>query len=305
MNIGDRVRVLHGKEEGIVTKVVDNKTVEIEIEEGFTFPILISDLVLITSQEDIYFSKEENIHRPEEKKDIHAEKGIFLALEQSEDSKKYHIHLINNTDLDILITISKKEGKLKYGGIFRGIVQSRNTVQVLEFRTGILSSYNELYCQILLFNQRPGALKSPIGRQVRMARLLAGKETQNAPILDRAAWVKQLDEQGEEEIMNAPKEESTINEPPPSEVDLHADALGIDEDKLSASEILEQQLKVFNDAFDRAIVNSLPEITFIHGVGQGTLKNRIVKEIRKRKEVTFWQDAKKEKFGYGATKIVL
>jgi dsDNA-specific endonuclease/ATPase MutS2 len=74
---------------------------------------------------------------------------------------------------------------------------------------------------------------------------------------------------------------------------------------MSSGEILEQQLFVFNKALDNAIVHGLKEVTFIHGVGQGTLKNRILEEVRSRKEIKYWQDAQKSKFGYGATKIVL
>ncbi|NNF22399.1 MAG: Smr/MutS family protein, partial [Saprospiraceae bacterium] len=89
------------------------------------------------------------------------------------------------------------------------------------------------------------------------------------------------------------------------EVDLHAEALGIEENDIHSTEILRQQLAVFNDSLDKAIIAGLKEITFIHGVGQGTLKKKILEEIRSRKEIKYWQDAQKEKFGYGATKIVL
>ncbi len=40
MNIGDRVRLIHGSEEGIVTKLLPHDTVEVEIEEGFKIPVL-------------------------------------------------------------------------------------------------------------------------------------------------------------------------------------------------------------------------------------------------------------------------
>ena len=47
MNIGDRVRLMRGKEEGIVTKLLGNNIIEIEIEDGFTIPVKANEVVVI------------------------------------------------------------------------------------------------------------------------------------------------------------------------------------------------------------------------------------------------------------------
>jgi hypothetical protein len=36
MRIGDKVRMIHEKEEGVIVKFIDQKVVEVEVEEGFT-----------------------------------------------------------------------------------------------------------------------------------------------------------------------------------------------------------------------------------------------------------------------------
>ena len=51
MNIGDRVRLLHEKEEGVIRNIIDNRLVEVEIEDGFIIPVLKKELVLIASHE--------------------------------------------------------------------------------------------------------------------------------------------------------------------------------------------------------------------------------------------------------------
>ena len=53
MNIGDRVRVLHGKEEGIIRKVSAGGRIEVEIEDGFVIPVLKSEVVLIAEAEKV------------------------------------------------------------------------------------------------------------------------------------------------------------------------------------------------------------------------------------------------------------
>ena len=65
------------------------------------------------------------------------------------------------------------------------------------------------------------------------------------------------------------------------------------------------QLAHFHKALDAAIVHQLPEITFIHGTGNGTLRNELHKALSKSNKVQTFMDARKEKFGYGATKVLL
>ena len=43
MNVGDRVRLLTGTEEGIVTRLLDSELVEVAIDNDFTIPVLRRD----------------------------------------------------------------------------------------------------------------------------------------------------------------------------------------------------------------------------------------------------------------------
>jgi dsDNA-specific endonuclease/ATPase MutS2 len=47
----------------------------------------------------------------------------------------------------------------------------------------------------------------------------------------------------------------------------------------------------------------MDEIIFIHGVGNGVLRTEIHKRLSKNKQVEYFKDAMKEKFGYGATLV--
>ena len=51
MKPGDKVRFLRSKGDGIIRKIIDQKTVEVEIEDEFIIPTLKSDLVVISSDE--------------------------------------------------------------------------------------------------------------------------------------------------------------------------------------------------------------------------------------------------------------
>ena len=138
MNIGDRVRVLHGTEEGIITKVIDNNTLEIEIEDGFCIPVLFSEVVLIESKEEKLFAGEISIEANTTQKQTYSEIGIYIALILDKGSDQYQLHVVHNTDNDLLAALFRKEGKLKYGGLFRGIVQSKSAVPFADFKTSQL-----------------------------------------------------------------------------------------------------------------------------------------------------------------------
>ena len=93
---------------------------------------------------------------------------------------------------------------------------------------------------------------------------------------------------------------------PPHEFDLHLEALrpGTTEE-LSNTAILRLQLDAFEDALTRALATNMHEIVFIHGMGNGVLRKEIHRQLSRNKDIKFFEDARKEKFGYGATLVRL
>jgi dsDNA-specific endonuclease/ATPase MutS2 len=69
--------------------------------------------------------------------------------------------------------------------------------------------------------------------------------------------------------------------------------------------MLRFQLAAFHKNLEGAIVHHFQNIIFIHGVGNGTLRNEIHKQLGKHPHVKTFKDARKEKFGYGATEVIL
>jgi dsDNA-specific endonuclease/ATPase MutS2 len=131
-------------------------------------------------------------------------------------------------------------------------------------------------------------------------------------ILKQQAWLIQLDEpeliidaQKLKESFFKPTEEKQEVQKPVSELDLHIEKLRDDYQFLSSSEILNIQTDHFKKALDGAIVHQMPDITFIHGTGNGILKHELHKLLSKHPKVQTFMDARKEKFGYGATKVIL
>ena len=55
----------------------------------------------------------------------------------------------------------------------------------------------------------------------------------------------------------------------------------------------------------QAIDNKAYRIVFIHGVGNGVLKQEIHKKLKSTYAKYFFQDASFQEYGYGATMVIL
>ena len=91
---------------------------------------------------------------------------------------------------------------------------------------------------------------------------------------------------------------------PPHEVDLHLTALQ-PATELSSTAALRLQLDAFEDALSRALATDMHEIVFIHGLGNGTLRKEIHRQLSRHQEIKFFEEAQREKFGFGATLVRL
>jgi len=126
---GDKVSFLNEKRDGIVKKMLNNKMVLVEIEDGFDIPVAINDLVKADAYTEIVAeinSGKQAIEEEAEERfplripvmagnsdEEKTKKGIYLAFipENAEDvlSAGFGIYLINHNSHDLLFTYSLKE----------------------------------------------------------------------------------------------------------------------------------------------------------------------------------------------------
>lgn len=117
MHIGDKVRLLHDKQEGIVVKMIREDLAEVEIEEGFTIPVLTRELVKVSGMDRKIAqepSSKENQPKQNSSNIILASRGIYLAL-MAENEVWYEVVLVNNTDFGFAYTVHEKQANLISG----------------------------------------------------------------------------------------------------------------------------------------------------------------------------------------------
>ena len=99
--------------------------------------------------------------------------------------------------------------------------------------------------------------------------------------------------------MQRPQTENII------EVDLHIDALLDHTEGLSPSVLMNTQLTEFRIIMERNIRKRGQRIVFIHGKGDGTLREALIKELRYRYRSCTYEDAPFQKYGHGATMVTI
>ena len=89
------------------------------------------------------------------------------------------------------------------------------------------------------------------------------------------------------------------------EVDLHAHELLETTSGMSAADIKEYQLGVFRKTLDAHIKHKGQRIVFIHGKGEGVLRNAMIQELKHKYKNCSFQDASFQQYGFGATMVIV
>lgn len=91
----------------------------------------------------------------------------------------------------------------------------------------------------------------------------------------------------------------------PVVIDLHASELLDTTVGLSSGEILNYQLDVFRKKMDEYKSKHGVKLIFIHGKGEGVLRNAVITELRHKYKSCTYQDASFREYGYGATQVTI
>lgn len=89
------------------------------------------------------------------------------------------------------------------------------------------------------------------------------------------------------------------------EIDLHANDLLDTTAGMKPADILEYQLSKFREVMDGNLKRKGQKIVFIHGKGDGILKNAILKELSSKYKSAYSQDASFREYGFGATMVTI
>jgi hypothetical protein len=224
------------------------------------------------------------------------------------------LYLINDSSATChyaLFETAKKTSAIK--GIGHGVLNSFTGESLYRLSWQQLQDEVHGVIQLCFYENNPEQLLSPIEFKFKITGIQVLRSNQTIPLIDKKGYLFPIDQQAVQKKENPansptviPDKVNTINiTAAQAEVDLHLEKLVPEHHTMNAAEMLRLQLDTFEKHLDLAIAHNLSEIIFIHGIGNGILKSELHKRLGRNKQVASFSDARKEKFGYGATLVSL
>lgn len=310
--LGDFVRFVDERLEGYVTKIIDEQMIGVTVEDDFEIPVLASKVTYVHGH-GAESHDEEHVAETRQPVGEFKNKGVHIAVvADAKANALVHLYIVNETSYQLLASLTTQQQK-DFKGEFAGIVEPNGVAKVYSAKLSDLQLWPKLIFQVLFYTKQnqPSVEPLNVSEQFKAKDFAGAKKL--VPYIKQQGWMIQLDEP--ELVIDAEKLKESFFKPaeekpqtvakPVSELDLHIEKLRDDYQFLASSEILNIQTDHFKKALDAAIVHQMPDITFIHGTGNGILKHELHKLLSKHPKVQTFMDARKEKFGYGATKVVL
>ena len=310
--LGDFVRFVDEKMEGFVTRIIDEQMIGVTGEDDFEIPVLASKVTTVHGYVAPGSKTDNSVNETPAHIGDFVKKGVYIGVvNDAKANSVVHFHLINDTSFQLLNTLTTdKAGVFK--GEYGGIAAPKSATKIYSAQLADLQLWPKFIFNILFFTMQNIEPPAPlIVNEKFKAKDFSGSK-KAIPLLNQQGWLIQLDEP--EMLIDAQKlkesffktaEEKVVIDKPKNEVDLHIEKLRDDYQFINSTEILNIQLAYFHKMLDAAIVHQLPEIIFIHGAGNGILRHELHKQLSKHPKIQTFMDARKEKFGYGATKVII
>lgn len=343
IKIGDRVKFLNDVGGGVVTGFVNKTTVNVEGIDSFEIPYPISELVNISESERI--EKGEVPETEGTKPVAHETQLIYrenecvkLAGKDSPDfyfclvpdnannslADKIWLWLVNDSNFFVLYHYSHfNDGKFSL--IKFGPVQPNSKIELGSIDQNDLTDFPDFVFQLVYFTEEDEKLHQAVVKKFRInqVKIYKGKSFQPNAFFNSNAMVLQitpnlqsveLDKLTDDDLQKiihvkevAPEPKVPAKAKPADivEIDLHIQELIDSTAGLSNKEMLCIQIEKVESEMRSAIKANVKRIVFIHGLGQGVLKQEIVKLLRSKFPKYYFQDASFKEYGYGATMVIL
>jgi hypothetical protein len=330
--VGDKITVLLTNEDGKVVEIMNEKMVMIEV-KGVRFPAYMDQIDFpyfkMFTQKKVPPEKKkvfiDQIRKEKSAPKIKTGEGVGLSFLPVFDKdifdddvvEKLKLHLINQTDQAFTFTYD-----CMIGG--RSDFQLKNTIEPLQ----------DFYLHDVSFEdlsdsprfdfefglKEPDKKKAPFyevslklkGKQI--FKKIEELQLKNEATFSYLLFDNYPDKVEEEKVdlsklgnagfrvYDASKVRENL-EPARSVVDLHIEKLTDSWKHMSNFEILTMQLKAFEKYYDLAVAHHQKELTIIHGVGEGKLKDEIHDILKLKREVKSFVNQYTGAYGYGATEI--
>ena len=315
--IGDVVRPLNETGEGTVTGFRKDGSVLVTLQDGFEIPFLVKQIVLIRRNAEEKVSSNPVISSQIQSLSADSVHLLLSSEAALRNEAQLGLHLVNSFKDAVYVTLHGIEGKM-HRMISSAVVGAKQVVKLTSMPMKDLLAFDRLFVQVLFM---PAASETILSTQSAVIR------HQIPALADPASWIMQDaiaarglhfkvcggNAQPEEKKKTEPsaksqsavqREEYLLSERDGyHEIDLHIEELIEDTAGMDNAAIIQHQLRVFGKCVDEARTRRLWKFVAIHGVGKGVLRDAVRNRIKD--EGLQFQDASYQRYGYGATEVLM
>jgi len=233
------------------------------------------------------------------------------------------MYLVNNCN-DTLLFRFTQQTKYNYETVVAGSASPNSKVYLGMIKPEMISNL-PVYCfQWINFRKRSRELESFRQKEITLSAVKFYKPNSITvsrffkvpamviPLLENPlkAELEKLSEHDFQKVIEQkePKKREQVIALPETEmveVDLHIHELLDNFTNLTNTEMVTVQMNKFHEELAQAINTGVKRIVFIHGVGNGTLKSELRRELQHKYSKYTMQDASFREYGYGATMVIL
>lgn len=301
--VGERVRFLRERQEGVVQRIISNSRLEVLIDDFVEMEVGTAEVVRINASEAIF--KREDEEKPVQvgATPIGAEREpVFVVMRTA--TRDYELWILNHSRRELFFTaFQKANGKFKGLNAAALIPGERRMFALMS--THEFHMVQSLHFQIMQFIQGEKARPLPIVTlEISVKSDILNIEPEVIPELGTDGWEFMLEEKAVEPYSEAAKQVLFV--PPvqgPEIVDLHIEKLVDSLMGISSAHMLQIQLEHFEKAITDAQLSKAKSLVFIHGSGSGKLRKEIHEKMRNLKFVKSFEQADPLRYGNGATMV--
>lgn len=262
--------------------------------------------------------------------------NIMLAFEPKEikhlNTTTFYTSLVNDSNYFLYVAyMTRSDQELQWTTRFHGIAEPNYILELDEVGHKDLGNMTHVAVQYIAFKQdKPFALKNPalVHRRLdftKFYKLHCFNTTEyfDTPVLtlditrnDLPTKELRIDSGALETAMKQQKNEQRANRKPisrPNEnhrnepviQDLHIAELIDNLAGMSKADILNYQIDKFHEVMRANLKHTGQRIVFIHGKGEGVLRQAIMRELKRHYPHCEAQDASFQEYGFGATQIII
>ncbi len=340
IKIGDTVKFLNDVGGGTVTGFIGKNMVNVENQDGFEIPYPVSQLINVSDPD---LNRKERAAAPqieEEQTDEipEEETGKIIAGKDSPDfyfcfvpadnknplAGEIELFLVNDSNFTLLFQYAYFTDDV-FTTVEYGTVQPNSKKQLDSIGETDISDLPEYFFNVIFFKEEDTEKREPVTKKFKVnpVKFYKEKSFHSNQFFDRNAMVFQITENllnteinkltdhDFQKVVKA-KEQKPVEKKPQRrrddeiiEVDLHINELIDNPAGLSNKEIMDIQLDKVKSEMHSAIQSQAKRIVFIHGVGQGVLKQEVARLLKSKFPKYTFQDASFKEYGYGATMVML